>query len=73
MTLQHYLQDTLSQLIDEALALKKDGTDEFGKGKLFGYYEVISKLLNQAEAFGIANQLPSKLRGFNPEILLPND
>ncbi len=68
--MENYLEDTINQLIEEALELKKDAQDEFKKGKLFGYYETISKLLNQAAAFGIEDKIPLKWRDFNPEELL---
>mgnify|MGYP006133163343 CR=1 FL=1 len=62
--------------IEEAFELKKNSTNEFNKGKLFGYYLIISKLLNQAEASGISNKIPSQWRNFNPDELLddiPNE
>ena len=62
--------------IEEAFELKKNSTNEFNKGKLFGYYLIISKLLNQAEAFGISNKIPSQWQNFNPDELLddiPNE
>ena len=68
--MDHYLEDTISQLIEEAFELKENVQGEFEKGKLFGYYEAISKLLNQAEAFGITDKIPLKWRNFNPEELL---
>lgn len=68
--MENYLEDIISQLIEEALELKKNSNDEFERGKLFGYYEVISRLLNQAEAFGISDKIPPKWRDFNPEELL---
>lgn len=68
--MENYLEDIISQLIEEALWLKKNSNDEFDRGKLFGYYEVISRLLNQSEAFGINDKVPSKWRDFNPENLL---
>jgi len=68
--MQHYLEDTINQLIEEAFELKRNAQGEFEKGKLFGYYETISKLLNQAEAFGIEDKIPTKWRDFNTEDLL---
>ncbi|MCI0445114.1 hypothetical protein L0152_18135 [bacterium] len=68
--LENYIEDSLNQLIEEALELKENADTEFDMGKLFGYYEIILKLLNQAEAFGISNKLPVKAREFNPEVLL---
>lgn len=70
--MENYLKDVINQLIEDALELKKNANDEFEKGKLFGYYETISKLLNQAEAFGISDKVPLKWRNFLPEELLSN-
>jgi hypothetical protein len=69
-TIEFYLCDTLNQLIDDAFELNHNAKNEFEKGKLFGYYEIISRLLNQAEAFNISNILSEKVRDFNPETLL---
>lgn len=68
--MEHYLEDIVNQLIEEAFEIKKNAEDEFERGKLFGYYEIISKLLNQAEAFDIVDKIPSNWRDFNPEELL---
>lgn len=68
--MENYLADIISQLIEEALELRKNPISEFEKGQLFGYYEIISKLLNQAEAFGISDKVPLKWRDFSPEELL---
>ena len=71
--IEYYFQDTLNQLLDAALEEKqhvKNSKDEFDKGVLVGYYKVILKLMNQAQAFGIRDKLPPKWRNFNPEELL---
>jgi hypothetical protein len=68
--LNYYVEDILSQLIDEAIDVRKNIDNEFDKGRLFGYYEIISKFLNQAEAFNIIHDLPMKVRDFNPEDLI---
>ncbi len=65
-----YLTDVLNQLIEEAIELKSQPQSEFEEGLLTGYYRAISKLLNQAEAFGIAKFLPSDLRQYDVEKLL---
>ncbi len=70
--IEYYLEDTLNQLLDEALEEKKNAKNEFDNGVLIGYYRVILRLLNQAEAFGIKDKLPVKWRDFNPEELLSN-
>ena len=70
--MEYYIEDIISQLIDQAFILKEKTNNEFEKGKLFGYYEIISILLNQAEAFGITDKIPLKWRDFKPEELLEN-
>ncbi len=71
--IEYYLEDTLSQLIDEAFEEKKNAKSEFDDGVVIGYYRVILRLLNQAEGFGIKDKLPEKIRDFNPEDLLSTD
>ena len=68
--IENYIEDVLTQLIEEAKGIKVNKTDDFQRGKLFGYYEAISKLLIQAESFGVAEKLPEHLRDFNPESLI---
>ena len=55
----NYLRDFLYQLIEDAALLKRSASSEFEKGVLPGYYQVIARLLNQAEVFGVANRLPA--------------
>lgn len=69
-TIENYIGDTIIQLLEEAIELKKVSDNEFNKGKLFGYYEVISRLLNQAEAFGISEKLPKRIHEYNLESLI---
>ena len=68
--MEYYITDTLNQLLDEAIEIKKNINSEFEKGKLLAYYEIISRLLNQAEAFGISDKLTERVRNFNLESLL---
>lgn len=68
--MNEYLTDVLNQLIEDASRLKQDARSELEIGILTGYYQVISKLLNQAEAFGLADDLPVHLSGYDPEDLL---
>jgi hypothetical protein len=70
--MEQLLEDILNQLIEEAFRLTKLCSDDLAKGKLLGYYHSISKILNQAEAFGLHDKLPKKLQEFNPEELLCN-
>ena len=69
-TMEYYITDTLNKLLDEAIVIKKNINSEFEKGKLLAYYEIISRLLNQAEAFGISDKLTERVRNFNLESLL---
>jgi hypothetical protein len=68
--MENLIEEILTQLIEEAVEIKANATDDFAKGKLFGYYASISKILNQAEAFGLSDKLPENLQEFNPEDLL---
>lgn len=68
--MENYVEDILNQLIEEAREIKMNPLDEFEKGKLFGYYFAISKIMSQAEAFNVLKKLPKNLRDFNPEELL---
>lgn len=68
--MENLIEEILTQLIEEAFELKINAIDDLEKGKLLGYYCSISKILNQSEAFGIADNLPKKLKEFNPEDLL---
>jgi hypothetical protein len=70
--MEHFLEDILNQLIEEAFRLKKIAVDDFSKGEILGYYHSISKILNQAEAFGLYDKLTKNLQEFNPEELLCN-
>ncbi len=68
--MENYIEDILNQLIEEASEIKANTSDEFEKGKLFGYYECISKLFSQAVAFNVFDKLPKNLQEFKPESLL---
>lgn len=68
--MENFIEEILTQLIEEAGEIKANAFDDFEKGKLFGYYESISKILNQTEAFGIFDKLPDNIQKFNPEDLL---
>lgn len=68
--MENFIEEVLTQLIEEAFELKANAIHDFEKGKLFGYYTTISKILNQAEAFDVFDKLPKELQDFNPEDLL---
>ena len=55
-TVQLMLNDVVRELLDKARAAKtaatQSGTD-YDKGRLYAYYEVVSLLSQQAEAFGL--------------------
>ena len=72
-TSENYLRDLGFLLKEQAFAAKErfhaapEGTaKDFEGGRYMAYYEVISLLLNQAEAFGIAPNLLA-LQGLDPE------
>jgi hypothetical protein len=65
--MENFIEDILTQLIEEANEIKT--SDDFEKGKLFGYYFAISKILHQAVAFGVFDKLPESLQKFSPEEL----
>jgi len=69
-TLEYFIEDTLNQLLEEALETKSGIENEFDKGKLFGYYETISKLMSQLEAFGLSELAPERVRYYNLESLI---
>ena len=66
--MENFIKDILNQLIEEANDIK--ASDDFEKGKLFGYYLAISNILNQSEAFDVLDKLPKNLREYKPECLL---
>ena len=68
--MENFIADTLNQLIEEAIEIKSNASDEFEKGKLFGYYFSILKIMTQAQSFGVYDKLPKRLQEFNPEDLL---
>jgi len=70
MTQNHFTSDTIRELITEARLIQENSRSDFDNGKLFGYYEAISLLLRQAEAFGLLEQLPADIRDFDPDELI---
>ena len=68
--MEDYFEDFINQVIEKAVVIKNSSNSEFDNGKLFGYYEIISLMLNQAEAFGVKGKIPSKWQNYNPEELL---
>ena len=68
--MENFIEDILNQLIVEANVIKGCASDDFEKGKLFGYYQTISNILSQAVAFGVFDKLPKDLQEFIPEELL---
>ena len=69
-SIEYYLEDTIAQLLEEAILLKENANNDFEKGVLFGYYKTLSRMLNQAEAFEIAQKLPEKILDFDLDSLL---
>ena len=70
MTALYYLQDLFHEIIAEGIELKQKCSTEYDQGKLFAYYEILSLMLNQAEAFNIKKELPEDIQKFVPEVLL---
>ena len=68
--MENYLADVLDQMLTEASLIKNDANSEFEKGRLFAYYEIISRLLKQAEAFGLMGNMPKHLQEYRAEDLL---
>jgi hypothetical protein len=68
--MENFIEEVLTQVIEEAIEIKSIASDEFEKGRLFGYIRIISKILNQAEAFGVFDKLPKNIQEFIPESLL---
>jgi len=64
------LEDILDQLVENAIELKNNSETEMDNGKLLGYYECISIILNRAEAFNISDKLCSRFKNLNVEKLL---
>jgi hypothetical protein len=61
---QNYLRDVFSELLERAREAKTrarvagegECTREFEQGRALGYYEVLSTMLHQLDAFGIARE-----------------
>jgi hypothetical protein len=70
MNIDNFIEEILIQLIEEANKIRINASDDFETGKLFGYYFAISKIMNQAETFGVFDKLPESLQTFEPESLL---
>jgi hypothetical protein len=69
--MKNYLEDVLTELIREAQLLKSiDNKSDFEISRSTGYYEIISKMLNQIESFNLTNQISNKITDFNPEELI---
>lgn len=67
-TYLHFLNDSIKELISRALDIEND--TDFDKGTRLGFYEAISHLLNQAEGFGIFDELDNEIKEFNLESLI---
>jgi hypothetical protein len=70
-TIVYYLEEVLDQLIEKAIAVKKeDLQSEFDEGILWGYYFALRKLLDIATVLDFINYLPKKLQDFDPASLV---
>ena len=70
---KNYLEDCLEELIEKANNAKKNAMSkksEFSQGVSYGHYVTISFLINQAEVFGIKDELKPVIRNFDPDSLL---
>jgi hypothetical protein len=69
------LSDVSRELLDKARAAKADAArsvSDFDRGRHFAFYEMVSLLAQQADAFGIDRELIG-LAGIDPERdLLPD-
>jgi len=65
ITYKHFLLDLIPLIKENMTDLKKQEDTDYNSGKIFAYYEVLSLIQMQAEAFGInINEL-----GLNYELL----
>jgi hypothetical protein len=60
-TCDHYLRDALTELIDRARALRDlsesdEAAKAFHEGRITAYYEVVSYMLQQLDAFGMSRE-----------------
>jgi hypothetical protein len=66
-TIQLMLTDVIMELVAKAkLAKKESHTSEYAKGRHFALYEVISLIVEQADAFGV-KRAEIGLTNFDPE------
>lgn len=57
-SLQYYLQDCIALIVEKSLNAKHDAEiskSDYDTGRLMTYYEVLSMLQQQANAFGISS------------------
>jgi len=66
-----YLNDTLKILIERAMKIKED--NPFNEGVKVGYAHAIDTLLEQAETFGIKDELDDYLRKFDYVMIFDKD
>lgn len=70
--LQGYMRDVCAELVEMAIAAKaqaRDG-DEFESGRRMAFYEVLSRLVDQASAFSIDPESIGLAQAENPERFL---
>lgn len=74
-TADNYLRDVLPEILSRAIEARRDagvtpsGTPEsdFSAGRRTAYYEVVSMMLGQLEAFGIPREAVRIPEGFDAE------
>lgn len=68
--MENLVNDILFELIEEALFYKSN--NKTVDDTIILYYEIISKIINKSEVFGLVKILPEKYKTFRPEELLTN-
>jgi hypothetical protein len=53
ITYKYFLQDLIPILKDNLKEIKKDNIDDYVKGQLFAYFDILTIIQQQAIAFGI--------------------
>jgi hypothetical protein len=72
-TIENYLYDVLPELITRAREARAEarrkgkGQDGFDEGRALAYYEVVSYMVGQLEAFGIDRAVARVDPGFNAD------
>ena len=68
--MKEYIEDVLTELVNEAKSLREKRLDEFNEGRLNGIYTAVLIMLNRTVTWGIEDQLSKEWQDFSPEELL---